>query len=142
MSLRGLLRGGSTDRALIIPAAILLFPVVYGLVGRGDAADDGPFVERPGPQHERCVRETEYMRYHHWELLQEVRDAVVRDGVRGEITLAGCRECHPDRASFCNRCHQAVSLQPDCFGCHHYPETAAAGEVPDAGPAGLAEGVD
>ena len=30
----------------------------------------------------------------------------------------------------CNRCHQAVSLQPDCFGCHYYPDTpeAAAAE--------------
>jgi len=77
----------------------------------------------------------EYMPYHHWTLLREVRNEVVRDGVRGEISLDRCRGCHPGRERFCNRCHEAVSLAPDCFGCHYYPAvpTAATSALHTAG---------
>ncbi|MBU0743045.1 hypothetical protein KKA85_07055 [bacterium] len=112
-----------------IPLLIIVVPVgysIYTFVLARDAREAGPFLELPAAPHEGCVRETEFMRYHHWELLRQVRDEVVRGGVRGEISLDRCRECHPNRDRFCNRCHTAVSLQPDCFGCHYYPASPAA----------------
>lgn len=109
---------------VLVPVLVILAPLghaVYDAVIADDGADAGPFLELPPTPNEGCVRDTEYMRFHHWLLLREVRDRAVRDGVRGEITLDGCRECHANRERFCNRCHQAVSLEPDCFGCHYYP---------------------
>ena len=39
-----------------------------------------------------------------------------------QITFHECTKCHTSRVRFCNRCHEAVNLYPDCFGCHYYPE--------------------
>ena len=75
------------------------------------------------PNEGECVREVEYMRFRHMDLLKETREEVIRGGVRGEITLSGCRDCHTYREQFCNKCHDAVTLKLDCFGCHYYPES-------------------
>jgi hypothetical protein len=80
-----------------------------------------PFLEMPDTIHKTCVKDTEYMRFHHWELLRDVREEVVRYGNRGEISLLGCRDCHTSRERFCNECHDAASVRPDCYGCHYYP---------------------
>ena len=114
---------------VVVPVVLMLLPLGYSLVtpifareGTGAA-----FLERPDPVHESCVEDTTYMRLHHWELLTHVRDEVMRDGQRGIIGVIGlnrCRECHTSRERFCNRCHNEVDLNIDCFGCHYYPETA------------------
>ena len=104
---------------------LILLPLGYSLVHRvmAEPTPAGePFYERPADQYQECVRETSYMRYHHMDLLAEIRDRVVREGERPEVSLANCRECHPSRERFCNRCHDAVNLAPDCFGCHYWPE--------------------
>jgi hypothetical protein len=114
---------GQAAIALIL-VLLLLVPLGYSLVVRviPEGADGSePFLERPDPEHESCVRDTVYMRKHHWELLRGVREEVVRYGIRGEILLSNCQECHKSREQFCNKCHDAVSLTPDCFDCHHYP---------------------
>jgi hypothetical protein len=108
----------------VILLLVVLCPLGYSIV-RGVLAK-GPepgqvFLERPDPKYEACVRDTEYMRFHHWELLRSVREEVVRYGVRGEVGLSRCRDCHTSRERFCNQCHNAVSLTPDCFDCHYYP---------------------
>jgi hypothetical protein len=107
-----------------IPLVILLLPLGYSVVSSLFAQEpEMPqvFLEQPDPKHESCVRETAYMRFHHWELLRQVREEVVRYGERGDVGLKKCSECHTSRERFCNRCHDAVSLHPDCFGCHYYP---------------------
>ena len=112
--------------AAAISILIMLSPLAYSLaryVFAQHPASPQPFLERPAAQYVNCVRETTYMRFHHWELLKRIREEVVRDGIRGETTLAGCRECHPNRDRFCNQCHAAVNLKPDCFGCHYYPDS-------------------
>lgn len=103
---------------------IIFLPLGYSVVGSviPKGADDTElFLERPDPKYDRCVKETEYMRYHHWELLRGIREEVVRYGKRGDIVLDNCRNCHTSRERFCNECHNAVSLTPDCFECHYYP---------------------
>lgn len=129
----------SSRNALLIaiPVLVILIPLGYSLVSplfARDAGDDQAFLERPDPKYENCVEETTYMRFHHWELLKEIREEVVRYGVRrevpeevarygirGKLGLKTCTECHTSRERFCNQCHDAVSLYPDCFDCHHYP---------------------
>ena len=116
----------NTRSALIaaIPLLVILLPLGYSVVSSLFAHDVTPsevFLERPDPKYDKCVKETAYMRFHHWELLRGIREEVVRYGQRGELGLAKCRECHTSRERFCNQCHDAVSLYPDCFGCHYYP---------------------
>ena len=117
-------QGGSSALLVAIPIVVLALPVAYSIVSplfaQGDGVGNG-FLEKPDPKHQSCVRETTYMRYHHWELLRSVREEVVRYGVRGEVGLSTCKECHTSRERFCDRCHNAVSLTPDCFDCHYYP---------------------
>jgi len=109
---------------VIIVIVLILIPLGYSIVGYVFARDDDtkPFLQMPDEKYTECVRDTEYMRYHHWELLRGIREEIVRYGKRGEINLNKCRECHTSRENFCNACHNAVSLKPDCFGCHYYPE--------------------
>ena len=107
-----------------IPIVVILIPLGYSVVSSlfapgAEAAQR--FLEKPDPKHESCVRDTTYMRFHHWELLRAIREEVVRYGIRGEIGLKTCKKCHTSRERFCNQCHNAVSLYPDCYGCHYYP---------------------
>jgi hypothetical protein len=69
------------------------------------------------------------MRIHHWEDLRRIRENVVRYGNRSEEGLARCKDCHTYRDRFCDRCHGAVSLTPDCFDCHYYPTSNETGET-------------
>ena len=117
-----------TNVGIIAAIAVLamLAPVGYSLTRFGVAqATEVPqvFLEMPDPQYQECVRETTYMRFHHMDLLKQTREEFIRDGIRGEVTLSGCRDCHENRDRFCNQCHDAASLTLDCFGCHYYPES-------------------
>jgi hypothetical protein len=107
-----------------VAVVVILLPLAYSLVSSPFAQQTPPsqvFLERPDPQYQRCIKDTTYMRFHHWELLRSVREDVVRYGKREDIGLARCKDCHTSRERFCNQCHNAVSLYPDCFQCHYYP---------------------
>jgi hypothetical protein len=127
MSARNWIRERRNILVVTVPIVVILVPIFYSVFGgvAGDDGDSPPFLVMPDPKYEQCVKETTYMRFHHWELLRQVREEYVRHGIRGDISLHGCRECHADREQFCNQCHNAVNLKPDCFGCHYYPETPA-----------------
>jgi hypothetical protein len=110
---------------------VILIPLGYSLVSNllaGSLGGAQPFLERPDEKYKECVRDTEFMRLHHWELLRTVREEVVRYGHRGDIGISKCGECHVSREGFCNRCHNSVNLYPDCFGCHYYPEPSEVAE--------------
>ena len=112
----------------VILAVIILFPIGYYTVLRAFPQPEA-FLEMPDPQlhGEDCVKETAYMRYSHMDLLLEIREETVREGIRGEIGLdvgeQNCRDCHSNRERFCNECHNTVNVHLDCFGCHYYPES-------------------
>ena len=109
---------------MALSALVILLPFGYSAVSRvvvPDGSAPRPFLEKADPKYDRCIRDTTYMRFHHWELLRTVRDEVVRSGRPGDVALKKCRGCHTSRERFCDRCHNAVSLQPDCWGCHYYP---------------------
>lgn len=99
---------------------VIFLPVVLSLLKPLWAEEPEVFLEAADPRWENCVRDPEYMRYHHMDLLKEVRSDVIRDGLKGGITLAGCGECHVNREAFCDRCHEKASVVLDCFGCHFY----------------------
>ena len=104
-------------------AVIILLPVVLSLVGfvasqGGRRAE--PFLEAPDPEWKNCVRDAAFMRYRHMDLLKQVRSDVIRAGLKGGITLAGCGDCHHNRDQFCDKCHLAASVSLDCWGCHYY----------------------
>ncbi len=110
--------------AIIILIIIIILPLGYSLASFAlvnDVDNVQPFLERPDPKFKNCVKDTEYMRYHHWELLRGIREEIVRYGIRGDIGLSKCQDCHTSREKFCNKCHDAVNMTPDCFGCHYYP---------------------
>ncbi len=112
------------SRLIAISVLAILLPFGYSALSWAVAQEPAgpqPFLERPDPRYDRCVRDTVYMRFHHWELLRTVRDEVVRDGRPGDVTVKKCQECHTSRERFCDRCHNAVSLSPDCWRCHDYP---------------------
>ena len=124
MGINKILNNKASAIAVAIIALIILLPLGYSVVSHifAKAAEKPePFLEQPDAKYKECVKETEYMRLHHWELLRVVREEVVRYGKRGEIGLDKCQECHTSRERFCNRCHDAVSMKPDCYGCHYYP---------------------
>ena len=112
-------------RVLPVIIAIILFPLVYSIVTRvfaGSSADRQAFPELPPKEvSEECVRPKKYMRFHHMDLLKEIRVDAVRDGRRGNINFERCIECHTNHEVFCDRCHGPVNLHPDCFDCHRYP---------------------
>jgi len=106
-----------------IPILIIFALILYGVISNVIALGTEPpqvVLERPDPKYDKCVRDTEYMRFHHWELLRGIREDVVRYGIRGDINLNKCKECHTSRERFCDQCHMAVSMTPDCYGCHNY----------------------
>jgi len=110
--------------AVILPVLIIIFPFVYSFFTHAfiqDNQDSQPFLEKPDAKFKNCVKETDFMRQHHWEVLRAVREEVVRYGKRGDISLDKCKDCHTSRERFCKKCHSAVSMAPDCYGCHYYP---------------------
>ncbi|MBI5844447.1 MAG: sulfate reduction electron transfer complex DsrMKJOP subunit DsrJ [Deltaproteobacteria bacterium] len=86
----------------------------------------------------QCVRPTDFMKAGHMQVLNEWRDTVVRDnnrvapgtdGVMREMSLTKtCMECHSNKAEFCDRCHNYVSVAPYCWNCHLEPKDLAAKE--------------
>jgi len=116
----------NTKRIVVTVAVVMiLLPLGYSLVSGaflGTSDSSQPFLERPDPKYQKCVRNTEYMRFHHMDLLKQIREEFVRHGNRDETGFDSCRGCHTSRERFCNQCHNSVSLNLDCFGCHYYPE--------------------
>ncbi len=124
MNINKILGGKIRILAVAIPVLFILFPFGYSAVASlmaGNVNDAPLFLEKADSEFEECVRDATYMRYHHWELLRYVREEVVRYGKRGDISLQKCQDCHKNREKFCDKCHDAVSMTPDCFECHHYP---------------------
>lgn len=90
-----------------------LLPVIP--LGRGDA----------------CVKDTDFMRRNHMELLKHQRDETMIKGLRAEqYSLKECLSCHavygPDAipvtvaspTHFCRSCHDYAAVSIDCFQCH------------------------
>ena len=100
--------------------------------------DDFPKVamETKGDQ---CVAPAEYMRKNHMLLLNNWKDAVVRDGERFHIMPDGssveksltktCLGCHVSKKQFCEECHSYASVKLYCWECHVVPKSGGLTEL-------------
>ncbi len=109
---------------LLIFLALVLFPFVKG-IGQPKLV-----VETEKPKNSKeCIMKTELMRDSHMVLLNEWRDAVIRDGQRVWKNDAGkefnmsltntCMNCHENKDKFCDKCHNEVGVSPYCWTCHN-----------------------
>jgi hypothetical protein len=117
--------GGGRGLLAVVLVLVILVPVGYSVYARVAVTQPAEFLDPPKGDAcvcERIGEDTEWMRLHHWELLRGLREEVVRTGNRSEISFDGCWNCHQSKVKFCDRCHDAAFVRPDCFGCHYYPE--------------------
>ncbi len=115
---------------LVIFVGLVTFPVWYSFGSGADTAR--PALVLPAGA-SRCVEDKEYMAANHMDLLDDWRNAVVRQGRRDyvsqafgttyEMSLTGtCLGCHTDRETFCDRCHTYSGVEPNCWNCHVEPD--------------------
>lgn len=116
---------GVVATVLVILILLPLGASIVGFAFGGREEFPQVFLEKADPQWESCVKEAEWMRFRHMDFLKEIREDVIRKGIKGGVTLSGCGDCHLNRVEFCDKCHKAANVILDCFGCHFYPETAA-----------------
>jgi len=78
----------------------------------------------------RCIAQTEWMRAHHMQVLNQWRfdsvrhgnrSYVTRDGRRFDKSLNTCLGCHNSNPMFCFMCHQYANVKPTCWNCHISP---------------------
>jgi len=121
----------------VVAGVVILSPFAYS-VGRFAWASifstPRPFLQVAADPSRRCVRDPAWMRQNHRVFLQELRDKTVREGIRNEVTLRSCSQCHKDKAQFCDKCHSSVNLHPDCFECHSYSTTVHPVVLPEGAP--------
>lgn len=124
-----------SDRGKIIVGLVALvllstIPIWYSIVV--ESSGPPPKVELPADATE-CVETKDFMAAHHMQLLDEWRNAVVREGKKTytsraygaayDMSLTGtCMGCHKDREAFCVRCHDYADVHPYCWDCHVEPE--------------------
>lgn len=112
----------------------VLSPFWFNLVTTTQAAPE-PELLGPAKNAQKCVLDKYEMRANHMSLLDEWRDAVVRDADRIYVAANGksfhmslstgensCLGCHEDKAKFCDACHTYTSVDPYCWECHTNPK--------------------
>ena len=118
---------------LAIFFGIVAFPVWYNAAaGSGSYRPEIVVKTKSTAGRDSCVMPVEYMRTSHMQLLKEWRETVVRNGDRTfvspdgrhfERSLSGtCLDCHTNKSSFCDRCHDYAAVQPYCWDCHVAPK--------------------
>ncbi|MFC1777144.1 Hdr-like menaquinol oxidoreductase cytochrome c subunit [Pseudomonadota bacterium] len=78
-----------------------------------------------------CVKDTDFMRRNHMDMLKHQREETMLKGIRVEqYSLKECISCHavngPDSTPvtvaspqhFCRSCHDYAAVSIDCFQCH------------------------
>ncbi len=120
---------GKIISGLIIFLIIATAPIWYTAASGGTTKGPEPEIITTEKQ---CVRDTDYMRHDHMELLNEWRDQVVRGDDRVYTTASGrkfekslsntCMSCHPNKSEFCDRCHNYMGVDPYCWSCHIEPK--------------------
>jgi len=116
---------------LVIFLALVLFPF-YKSVGSPPMKVEQelqPQLEQLKKEGKTCILEKNQMRDSHMILLNQWRDAALRDGVRVftnpdgkkfDISLTNtCLQCHAQKDKFCDKCHNEVGVNPYCFSCHN-----------------------
>lgn len=124
------------NRRYIIPG-LVIFVVLATMpfwLNIGSARFSRPKLVLPEGEN-ACIEPVDFMRTEHMRILNEWRDAAMRDGKRAyrsttgdiwEISLQNtCMKCHTDKEQFCDTCHDANSVSPYCWDCHIAPAKTA-----------------
>jgi hypothetical protein len=127
--------GGKIFAGLVVFLAFFAFPFYYNL-GKANARPE-PKLNTPVIQQlaeKKCVESKDFMRAEHMQLLNDWRDAVVRDGNRIYVNAEGkrhgislqntCMNCHSNKKEFCDTCHNYMAVKPYCWSCHIQPKEA------------------
>ena len=119
---------------LIVFLIIMTFPVWYNAVNGVTPMNDPIIATADLPGKDQCVRSADYMRPFHMDLLNKWRDGVVRkgervytaeDGRKFNMSLSNtCMDCHSNKDTFCDRCHDFMAVSPYCWDCHIEPKGA------------------
>ena len=118
----------------LIALGFLGLPLLWNTVARAQPSPtpslDTPRIE--SMPEKRCVESTATMRTQHMQLLKFWRDSVVRRGERVYVSSDGhefdmslqntCLDCHSNKTSFCDSCHNYIGVTITCFDCHVAPE--------------------
>ncbi len=120
---------GKVIIGLAIFVLLITFPIWFTLAS--GKAGHRPELELPKNE-TQCVESKEYMKAWHMDLLNDWRDAAVRDGKRMYVAEDGkkyvmslsltCLKCHTNKAKFCDECHNYVGVVPYCWDCHVDPK--------------------
>lgn len=113
---------------------IVTIPFTYNIITQSGVAGAPELVILPQAG-DQCVRDKDYMRANHMDLLNQWRDEVVRQGDRFttgphgnriEKSLSNtCLDCHANKDQFCNECHNYMAVDPYCWDCHVTPDETA-----------------
>jgi hypothetical protein len=121
---------GKIFTGLVIFVLLFAFPFFYQ-AGRTAQAPQPELTEK-AKQAKECVESKAEMTTRHMQLLNQWRDAVIRDGDRdyraknGKVYLASlqntCMDCHSNKTKFCDQCHNYMGVAPYCWDCHVEPK--------------------
>jgi len=124
------------NRRYIIPGLVIfviLFTAPFWL-NIGSPAFVRPALVLPVDEKE-CIEPKAFMQAEHMRILNEWRDAALREGKRTYVSTSGtiweislqntCMKCHNDKEKFCDTCHDANSVSPYCWDCHIAPAKPA-----------------
>jgi len=119
---------------LIIFVGIATFPFLYD-VGKASIPPPDPKIDTPEIQKmavKKCVESKSFMKAEHMVMINDWRDAVVREGNRLYTSTGGqqyamslqntCMKCHSNKTKFCDECHNYVGVKPYCWDCHIAPK--------------------
>lgn len=128
--------GGKIFLGLLVFLGLTTFPFLANF-GKATAKPE-PKIDTPEISklaEKKCVEPKAFMRAEHMKLLNDWRDAAVRDGsrvyVNGEskqfvISLQNtCMHCHSNKKEFCDTCHTYMAVKPYCWTCHIAPKENA-----------------
>jgi len=122
--------GGKVIIGLIIGMGLFLSPFFLnaGKAAKAPAPELTPKAKEAG----ECVMDKSYMTSSHFSLLDKWRHTVVRDGERyfkaesGKVHYKSlqltCMECHSNKSTFCDQCHDYMGVAPYCWECHVEPK--------------------
>ncbi len=127
---------GKIIAGIVIFLLFVTFPFYYNMgkaVAKPDPSVDTPVIKQM--EKKQCIESKQAMKTLHMQLLNDWRDAVVRDGQRLYVATDGksynmslqntCMHCHSNKKKFCDECHNYMAVKPYCWDCHIQPKEGA-----------------
>lgn len=125
--------GGKILVGIVIFVLLMTLPFLLN-IGKANVKPE-PKLDTPEIQkltEKKCIESKEFMRAEHMKLLNDWRDAAVRNGERLYVNSVGkqftislqntCMHCHSNKKKFCDECHNYMAVTPYCWNCHIAPK--------------------